>query len=281
MYKKHTKKMADTLVKQSSKTTHRKTVFERESLSPNQFIPHDEVSHATFLARDILANRTDEDIQTLASAVLWVKNMGELILAKLARELLKQDDDRQSVLLTEGRELFMLTHYFDIQTLEVTETTWGQLFATLTLMQCAEYTSAANYNVVESDQLSKAIMDSLPHTLAILNDEIIDSAARAECLEAIHSDPNKARELGRKGGKARVQKIEPLKTHVINRYLEEYSNLNNKKAGAIIEAELKEKNASLLDLSSAEDKAFLFANWIGDFKNGKFKLAVHETQFTK
>ena len=281
MYQTHIKETAESLVKQSTRKTHKKTIFERAKLSPIQFAPHDEVSHATFLARDILANRTDEDIQTLASAVLWIKNMGELILAKLARELLKQGDDRQSVLLTEGRELFMLTQYFDIQTLDVNEATWGQLFATLTLMQCAEYTLASNYKVIENDQLSKAIADSIPHTLAILNDEIIDSAARAECLEAIHGDPNKARELGRKGGKARVQKIEPLKTHVINRYLEEYSNLNNKKAGAIIEAELKEKNVSLLSLSSAEDKAFLFANWIGDFKNGKFKLPIHKTQFTK
>jgi hypothetical protein len=273
MYQKHTKKTAETLVKQSTRKTHKKTIFERAKLSPIQFAPHDEVSYATFLARDILANRTDEDIQTLASAVLWIKNMGELILAKLARELLKQGDDRQNVLLTEGRELFMLTQYFDIQTLDVNEATWGQLFATLTLMQCAEYTTAANYKVIESDPFNKAIADSIPHTLAILNDEIIDSAARAECLQAIHGDPNKAREFGRQGGNARVQKVEPLKTHVIKRYCEEYLDLNNKKAGEVIEAELKAQSSSLLDLSNAEDKAVLFSKWIGDFKNRKLKLA--------
>jgi hypothetical protein len=274
MYQKHIKETAESLVKQSSRTTQRKTVFERESLSPNQFIPHEEVSHATFLARDILANRTDENIQTLASAVLWIKNIGELVLANLARELLKQNDGRQDVLLTEGRELFMLTQYFDIQTLEVTDVTWGQLFATLTLMQCAEFTTATNYNVIESDPFSKAIVDSIPHTLAILNDEIIDSAARAECLQAIHGDPNKAREFGRQGGNARVQKLEPLKTHVIKRYFEEYSDLNNKKAGEVIEAEMKAQSSSLLDLSNAEDKAILLSKWIGDFKNGKLKLAL-------
>jgi hypothetical protein len=274
MYQKHIKETAESLVKQSSRTTQRKTVFERESLSPNQFIPHEEVSHATFLARDILANRTDENIQTLASAVLWIKNIGELVLANLARELLKQNDGRQDVLLTEGRELFMLTQYFDIQTLEVTDVTWGQLFATLTLMQCAEFTTATNYNVIESDPFSKAIVDSIPHTLAILNDEIIDSAARAECLQAIHGDPNKAREFGRQGGNARVQKLEPLKTHVIKRYFEEYSDLNNKKAGEVIEAEMKAQSSSLLDLSNAEDKAVLFSKWIGYFKNGKLKLAL-------
>jgi hypothetical protein len=274
MYQKHIKETAESLVKQSSRTTHRKTIFERESLSPNQFVPHAEVSHATFLARDILTNRTDDDIQTLASTVLWIKNIGELVLDKLARELLKQNEGRQDILLTEGRELFMLTQYFDIQTLEVTDVTWGQLFATLTLMQCAEFTTATNYNVMESDPFSKAIADSIPHTLAILNDEIIDSAARAECLQAIHGDPNKAREFGRQGGNARVLKLEPLKTHVIKRYFEEYSDLNNKKAGEVIEAEMKAQSSSLLDLSNAEDKAVLFSKWIGYFKNGKLKLAL-------
>jgi hypothetical protein len=274
MYQKHIKETAESLVKQSSRTTHRKTIFERESLSPNQFVPHAEVSHATFLARDILTNRTDDDIQTLASTVLWIKNIGELVLDKLARELLKQNEGRQDILLTEGRELFMLTQYFDIQTLEVTDVTWGQLFATLTLMQCAEFTTATNYNVMESDPFSKAIADSIPHTLAILNDEIIDSAARAECLESSHGDLNRAREFGRQGGKARVQKVEPLKIFVITRYYEEYSDLNNKKAGEVIEAELKAQTSSLLDLSNAEDKAVLFSKWIGDFKNGKLKLAL-------
>ncbi|NQY89005.1 MAG: hypothetical protein HRT51_14915 [Colwellia sp.] len=99
--------------------THRiqKNIFVQSKLEPLNFLPDESVCDATHIARDILSKRTNEEIITLSKAIDSMLQMGENLLLSLSVKLLNASKTRKSVVLTQGRELYLLCDYFDLNTL--------------------------------------------------------------------------------------------------------------------------------------------------------------------
>ena len=246
-------------------------VFARSVLLPMSFEPDEDVCDATHIARDILIKRSDSEIIELSKAVTSMMRVGENLLQSLSMKLLDTSSTRKSVVLTEGRSLYLLCDYFDLSGIEIESLQWAELFATLTLMQSAEILHAPLEIENYDEPLRGYFKQTVQGTIAQLKEEIIDSVARAECL---FDKNNKNAKSGSAGGHAKAKHMEPLKVEVNKRYLKHYTEYSARKAGMIIEAELEAEKSELLLLSEAEEKNHQFSKWIGDFKNGKWKMPI-------
>ncbi|NMP32562.1 hypothetical protein HII17_13430 [Thalassotalea sp. M1531] len=246
-------------------------IFERSDLLPMSFEPDEDVCDATHIARDILIKRSDKQIIELSKAVTSMLRIGENLLQSLSMKLLDTSSTRKSVVLSEGRSLYLLLDYFDLNELQIKSIQWGELFATLTLMQSAEILHAPSEIDNYEEPLKAYFKQTVQSNIAQLKEEVIDSVARAECL--FDKNNNNAK-LGSAGGNAKAKHMEPLKVEVIKRYLKNYTEFSARKAGMIIEAELETEKSELLLLSEAEEKNHQFSKWIGDFKNGKWKMPI-------
>lgn len=270
MYQDKIKKMAAGKVSAMT-LTKKQNIFIIARLAPKDFIADEDVSDATQIARDILSTRTNEEVESLADVINSLLKVGDGLLINLSITLLDEQASRTSVVMTQGRALYLLHDYFDLTTLLVKNVSWGELFATLTLMQSAEI----NHTLMEAQHYDESLrahfQQTALHTANQLKAEIIDSIARAECL---FDKKTSAIKSGGAGGVAKSKRIEPLKVEVIQRYLASYTGNTNKKAGEIIEAELLNEKSELMNLSNNEEKNLLFGKWIGAFKNGKWKMPL-------
>lgn len=246
-----------------------KSVFESAALEPLTFIPEEDDNDATSIARDILSKRSNEDIIKVAQSIKYMLQLGEQLLQSLALKQLKSGQ-RICVSLSEGRSLYLLHHYFDIKTLNIKNLKWCEVFATLVLKQAATIKSIS-ITEYRDDDLSQALKAHSPSTIQQVREEIIDSITRAECLADKNITVSKS---GSAGGDAKAKHIEPLKIEVIGRYIEKYSDFSNKKAGAIIEAELIDEKNELLSRSKTEEKNLQFAKWIGLFLKEQWKMPI-------
>jgi hypothetical protein len=250
-----------------------KSIFEIAELKPLSFSCEELSGDAIHIARDILSTRTDEDIITLSKAVKSVMELGDNLFIHLAVKLI-DSGDRNSVALSEGRALYLFCDYFALDTIPLKNVQWGEMFATLTLMQVAEIQYTKKQSQSQSSlnsELSDALNTNVPHVIAELKQEIIDSIARAECL---YDKRFKASKSGSSGGEAKAKRFEPLKSEVIKRYLKRYQEYSDRKAGMIIEEELKAEKSELLGLSESEEMNIQFSKWIGAFKNGKWQFPI-------
>jgi len=246
-------------------------IFERSGLLPMSFEPNEDVCDATHIARDILINRSNEDVIKLSKAVASMLKIGENLLQSLSMKLLDTTSTRKSVILSEGRSLYLLFDYFDLSGLQIENVQWGELFATLTLMQSAEILHAPSEIDNYDEPLKEYFKQTVQSTIAQLKEEIIDSIARAECLfdkKAISSS------IAKSGGLAKANNIEALKQHVIHRYHTSYTNKSNRAAGKSIFKEMDEEDNKLLLLSYADDKPHQFSKWIALFLDGKLKITL-------
>lgn len=197
--------------------------------------------------------------------------IGDGLLMVLSMKLLDTPSSRKSVVLTQGRALYLLHGYFDLDTLPIKKVQWGELFATLALMQSAEIidipSEVDDYDV----SFREAFKQTALHSINQLKEEIIDSIARAECL---YDKGKKTSSVSKSGGDGKANHIKPLKLEVIERYIERFSHLNKSRAGREIEKELTKEDSPLLLLSSNLDKHLMFAKWIGHFQDGEFKIPL-------
>lgn len=235
------------------------SIFEQHHISALTFIPTDMFEGVCYLARDILNNRNDIEINIISKAIKEMLSQG----TNLGFALLASKDNQKSLYFSEGRALYLLHDKFDLSSLNISHLSWAEIFSVLALMQCAEVSIVAG----EKD-VAQAVKDGLALKL---ESEIADSISRAEVLIDTQTHHEKS---GAKGGNAKAQKILPLKSKVINKYYYHYSEYDNKRAGAIIEAELVTQDCELLTLSKTVDKATQFATWIADFKKGKLKNII-------
>jgi hypothetical protein len=259
------KNMVETLKNYKSKLPEL-SVFERHDLSPLTYQPIEMLEGVYHIARDILIKRTADEIITISKAIKNMLSHGDSLLLAL----LVNDDKQESIYSSEGRSLYFLHHYFDLSTLNIEQLSWSDVFAVLALMQCAEVTVSTDKKF-DDGALSLALKQSNDLFVLHQQSEIADTIARAEVLADININHKKS---GSTGGKTKAEKILALKVIVIKLYLDKYSLQDNKRAGAIIEAELSQENSSLLLLSNAQDKAVQFATWISQFRNKKFKLPI-------
>jgi hypothetical protein len=250
-----------------------KSIFEIAELKPLSFTCQELSGDAIHIARDILSTRTDEDIIILSKAVNSVMELGDSLFMHLAVKLI-DSGDRKSVTSSEGRALYLYCDYFALDTIPLKNVQWGEMFATLTLMQATEIQYINSQLQSESSlntELADALNANVSHVIAELKQEIIDSIARAECL---YDKRYKASQSGSTGGEAKAKRMKPLKVEVIKRYLREYRDYSFKKAGAIIEAELNNENSPLLQLSEAEELNLQFSKWLSSFVKGDLKLPI-------
>lgn len=246
-------------------------IFLRSGLLPMSFEPDEDVCDATHIARDILAKRSNKEVIELSKAVASMLRIGENLLQSLSMKLLDTSSTRKSVVLSEGRSLYLLFDYFDLSGLQVKSVQWGELFATLTLIQSAEILHAPSEIDNYEEPLKEYFKQTVQSNIVQLKEEIIDSVARAECL---FDNTTLSSKSGSVGGDTKAKRMEPLKIAVITRYLENYTEISNKKSGEIIEAEFLVEKIELINLSDSEEKNLLFAKWIGAFKNGKWKMPL-------
>ena len=243
------------------------SIFETKELSPLSFEPTELLTDICQIARDILKRRSDEDIIIISKAIKSMSEQG----AAFALALLRNDETRKQVYISQGRELYFLLHYYDISSLEIKKLTWSEVFATLALMQCAEVTLTANQEYNENE-LSQALKKNAEMFPIIMQGEIADSIARAECL---FDKQSKTVFVAKSGGIAKAKNIEPLKQEVIIRYVKYFRHLNKKRAGKAIEEMLTNEVNPLLLKSYSEDKDLQFAKWIGQFESKNLKLSLN------
>jgi len=260
----------DKIPRNTSKNTISKplelSVFERNKISPLTYKPTEILLGVCHIARDILGGRTTNEIITISKAIKNMLNKGDSLLLAL----LMNDDKQKDVYSSEGRSLYFLHHYFDLSTLNIDQLSWSEVFAVLALMQCAEVTVTVGTEF-DDGAFSEALRQSNDVFILRQHAEVSDTIARAEVFADIRINHKKS---GSAGGKARSVKCLPLKLVVIKLYSEKYAQHDNKRAGAIIEAELAAENSPLLSLSNAQDKAVQFATWVSKFRNKKLKLPI-------
>jgi hypothetical protein len=242
------------------------SIFERNNLPPFTFTPVEMLSGVCYLARDILNKRTEDEVITISKAINSMLFQGN----NLIHGLIRNDEKQHSLYSSEGRCLYFLHHYFDLSTLTIQQLSWSEIFAVLALMQCAEV-NVSNAKEYGDDELSQALKQHNEFFIFHQQSEIADTIARAEVIIDSQISYKKS---GSTGGKAKAEKSHPLKVMVIKQYLAKHTIHDNKRAGAIIEAELLAENNELLNLSKAQDKAIQFATWISQFKNKKLKLPL-------
>ncbi|TWX57785.1 hypothetical protein [Colwellia hornerae] len=285
MYQDKIEQKVKTAIASNVYTENRFNVFEYTLLEPLTFTAYEFACDATHLARDILSKRTNEDVVILSKAIDSMLKLGNGLLNELSLTLLNEKSTRQSVTLSKGRALYLLCDYFDLNTIDIKNLQWCEIFATLTLMHSAEIKFTYD-NRLKEDALSLLLKEqvgdeqfsimqqaSLDRAIRDLLEEIIDSIARAECL----FDKKSASSLiAKAGGEGKAKNIEPLKIEVIERYLKSYAHFNKKKAGRAIEQELTIEDHPLLLLSYSEDKDLQFSKWIGSFLNGSYKFPFNK-----
>lgn len=242
------------------------SIFEQDTFDPLTFKPTENLVDVCFIARDILNRRDSDEIVLISKAVNTMSTQGSSLLLTL----LKSDECRESVYSSEGRSLYFLHHFFDLSSLNIKHLVWSEVFAVLTLMQCAQVKFQTEKDYAD-DELSKALKQYIESHALQQNAEIADSLARAEVLADIQTTQKSS---SRKGGQTKADKYLPLKDAVIGLFVKKYTDCDNKRAGAIIEAELIEQNNEYLKLSNSQDKAVQFATWISHFKNKKLKLSI-------
>lgn len=253
------------------KLTIKHNIFSISNLPPKDFLADEDVCDATQIARDILSTRSNKEIMSLANAIVSMLKVGDALLMNLSMTLLDAPDPRTSVVITQGRALYLLHDYFSLTTLPIKNVNWGELFATLTLMQSAEI----NYALTEVDSYDESLRaffeQTALHCISQLKEEIIDSIARAECYFDIKA---KSKNDGKIGGRARADKVEPLRNEVGRRFLEKYAMFKNGKAAYIIKIELMEEENELLELVKIDNAERTFAGWIKDLLEKKWQLSV-------
>lgn len=243
-------------------------VFIREKLQPLDFTSEVEGVGAVHIARDILSKRTNEEVLLMSKSIDSMLQLGEELLRTLAFKLLSNSSESKTISLTQGRSLYILCDYFDLTTIGIKKLQWGEMFATLTLMQIAEMVGSRQ-KVYGEDEMSQAMKLYSERFILDMAEETLDSIARAECLFDLKVNSSA---IATKGAKSKASNIEPLKLSVIELYLSHYSGLNNKRAGEAILKHLTEENNKHLLLSYAEDKNLQFSKWVGEFLKGKLKI---------
>lgn len=253
------------------KLTIEQNIFDTSKLPPKEFLADEDVCDATQIARYILSTRSNNEIVSLASAIVSMLKVGDDLLMNLSMTLLDAQDPRTSVVITQGRALYLLHDYFNLTTLPIENVNWGELFATLTLMQSAEI----NYALTEVDNYDESLRaffkQTALHCISQLKEEIIDSIARAECYFDIKA---KSKGDGKLGGKARADKMEPLRNEVGRRFLEKYAMFKKGKAAYIIKIELMEEENELLELVKIDNAERTFAKWIDGLLKKEWQLSV-------
>jgi hypothetical protein len=242
------------------------SIFEQDAFEPLTFKPTENLVDVCFIARDIINRRNSDEIVLISKAINTMSTQGSSLLLSL----LQSDEGRESVYSSEGRSLYFLHHFFDLSSLNIKQLVWSEVFAVLTLMQCAQVKLQIEKDYAD-DKLSKALKQYGESYALQQNAEIADSLARAEVLADIQTTQKTS---SRKGGQTKADAYLPLKDAVISLYVAKYTACDNKRAGAIIEAELIEQNNEYLARSNAQDKAVQFATWISHFKNKKLKLPI-------
>lgn len=254
-------------IEESKRVSPYLSIFETKKLLPLSFEPTELLTDICQIARDILKGRSDEDIIIISKAIKSMSEQG----AAFALALLRNDETRKQVYISQGRELYFLLDYYDISSLEIKKLTWSEVFAVLALMQCAEVTLSASqkYN---DNELSQALKKNAEMFPIIMQGEIADSIARAECL---FDTKHQAKTLGSRGGGTKAKRMEPLKVEVITRYMKKYTTYSNRRAGMLIESELDSEKNELLNLSGSEELNIQFSKWIGSYKTGKWKMPLN------
>lgn len=265
MYKPNTPKITDEYIKNYQPKPELST-FESHGISALTFIPTDMLVGVCYLAREILQGRDEVQINIISKAIKNMLSQGE----QLSFLSFINNKTQESLYFSEGRALYLLHDNFDLESLNILHLSWAEVFSVLALLQCLEVAITINKEYGE-DALSQALKRAVPEFELKQYSEISDTIARAEVLATTQDN---LKRIGAKGGNAKAQKTLPLKKKVINSYCNHYADHDNKRAGAIIEAELLEENCELLKLSKAQDKAIQFATWIADFKKGKLKHLI-------
>jgi hypothetical protein len=244
----------------------RSSIFETKNLSPLTFEPYEFFIDICRIARDILKDRSDEDIIIISKAINSMSEQG----GAFAMALLRHDEAREQVYISQGRELYFLSHYYDISSLPIKKLTWSEVFAVLALMQCAEVTATVNQEF-NDDDLSQALKKNAEMFPIIMQGEIADSIARAECF---YDNKHTKKTHAQSGGKGKAENFKPLKDYVLELYLKEFNIYSNRKAGKLILKQMTDENNQLLLKSFSEDKAQDFSKWIGQFRKGDYKIEV-------
>ena len=250
-------------------------VFEKNALLPLTFEPDEDIEDQTYIARDILSNRGDAEIITISNGINYMQKLGSDLAESLYFKMRKENTNRTSMVITEGRMLYLLCDYFDLSSININKLLWGEIFATLTLMQSAEVNALVSIkNTEPQNEFEQALIVTADIHIQEQKEEIIDSIARAECL---FDKKVSAVSVAKAGGNAKAKNIKPLKDEVIHRYMKNYSlmsNITNRAAGKEILKSLDKENNKLLLLSYADDKAHQFSKWIALANDKELKITI-------
>jgi len=265
------KKRLESTDEDDKKRLEHSNIFNISTLLPLEFTPDECVDDATFIARDILSKRSNAEIVSLSNAINSMLRVGDGLLMELSMKLLKTQDSRKSVVQTQGRSLYLLHDYFNLETLPIKKVQWGELFATLTLMQSAEIIYTPYEGADYDETLREALKQTSLQCISQLKEEIIDSVARAECYFDIKA---KSKNDGKVGGKTRADKMEPLRNEVGRRFLEKYTMYKKNRAALIIKAELIDEKTNLFDPDKKPNIERTFAKWIDGLLKKEWQLPV-------
>jgi hypothetical protein len=271
MYQDKIEKEARKAISQGNVQARYSNIFEKSKLLPMSFEPDEDVCDATHIARDILVKRSDKEIIELSKAIGSMLRIGENLLQSLSMKLLDTSSTRKSVVLSEGRSLYLLSDYFDLSGLQIKKVQWGELFATLTLMQSAEIIHAPSEIESYDESLREYFKQTVQSTIAQLKEEIIDSVARAECYFDIKA---KSMSDGKTGGRKRADNMEPLRNEVGRRFLQKYTMYKINRAALIIKVDLINENTSLFEEDKKPNIERTFAKWINGLLNKEWQLPV-------
>lgn len=231
--------------------------FDNELFAPLSFKPANEVEFAVKRARKLLKNRTNEQCVAIARTISRMF----FVIESLEREgamFTVEPSKPKNVLNSQGRALFQWMDTFDITGITCAKTEWFEVFAVQVLILCIEYTRDSLDNQTESWNGKAAA--------------IIDSLARAEVLEKHGRVHTSAQSLGRKGGKGRSLKQEPLEKEVIRLYLDGHQHMPVLKAANCIALIIEGSKPELLLLTKNNDKPVAIQNIIRKVKAGRSKV---------
>lgn len=240
------------------------------------FLPHENVRAAVYSARKILAKRNSEECLKLARALLQMKKIIDKIERDAAFDAINQNDQVDTVWLSEGRAIMLWADSFDLSSLKIKSLKLFELFAVKTLMLCSEFT---RIKLLDADacttEFERSYVLRAQHAADnTIVSEIVDCLARAEIAERISSEKNAARALGSKGGKQRSVKCEPLVREVIKLYLARFQLMPILAAANSIEVILLQDYPNLLAMSKAKNKAVVIQNWIRKFRDGQLQIPI-------
>lgn len=238
------------------------------------FQPADKIDFAVSRARQLLGIRSNEECMTVAAAIARMRFVIESLERQNAIAMLQQTEGSQGWLF-QGRALFLWMGTFDISGLGVEKIEWFEVFAVKVLMLCADFSRLKSLQAEDSDSAYQvAKIDRLHHKAEQLVVEIVDCLARAEMLEKHGRVHTSAKMLGKKGGKGRSLKIEPLENEVIRLYLSGHQQMPVLKAANCIAVIIEETKPELLQLTKNKDKPVAIQNIIRKFKDGRAKFVI-------